>query len=182
MKITSAIRGKVRISARFMVRFMTRFAVCSTLLVFVLAGCATSKTLYDTNAVTATLTPDQVASDPESAKGTVIWGGVIVSSVNLVDRTQFEVLAYPLDKNQRPVTRKKSLGRFLLQSPDYVETKDYAPGREVTTIGTLQGITKGEINDAQYDYPTVTVSDVYLWNRDNSHEKPRFIFGIGLNI
>lgn len=172
------MHSKLRPSARF----MARFTACLTLLALALAGCATSKALYDTGAVTAALTPDQVASDPESAKGTVIWGGVIVSSVNLVDRTQFEVLAYPLDNNQRPVTKKKSLGRFLLQSPDYVETKNYAPGRELTTIGTLQGITKGEINDAEYDYPTVTVSDVYLWNRDNSHERPRFIFGIGLNF
>jgi len=178
VKIKSAMHGLVSLFARS----TARYAICSTLLALALAGCATSKALYDTDAVTVTLTPDEVASDPESAKGTVIWGGVIVSSINLVDRTQFEVLSYPLDNNQRPITKKKSLGRFLLQSPDYVETKNYAPGRELTAIGTLQGITKGEINDAEYDYPTVTVNDVYLWNRDNSHEKPRFIFGIGLNI
>jgi len=145
-----------------------------------LAGCASSP--LNTDAVNVKLTPEQVQTDPDSAKGNVIWGGVIVSSVNLEDRTQFEVLAYPLDSNQRPATKRKSLGRFLLQSPDYIETQNYAPGRELTAIGTLQGLTKGEVGDALYDFPTVTLSDVYLWNRDNSHEKPRFIFGIGLNI
>jgi len=161
-------------------RFSTRLAVCLAFLGFAVVGCATAP--FQTDGVSVTLTPDEVASDPESANGTVIWGGVIVSSINLADRTQFEVLAYPLDNYQRPETKKKSLGRFLLQSPDYIETKNYSPGRELTAIGTLQGITKGEINDAKYDYPTMTLSDVYLWNRDNSHEKPRFIFGIGLNI
>jgi len=164
------------------VRSAVRITVSVALSGLVLIGCATTKAPYERDGVSVTLTPEQVASEPESAKGTVIWGGVIVSSINLVDRTQFEVLAYPLDNYQRPDTEKKSLGRFLLQSPDYVETKNYAPGREVTAIGTLQGITKGEINDAKYEYPTVTVNDVYLWNRDNSHEKPRFIFGIGLNF
>jgi len=128
------------------------------------------------------MTPEEVRGNPDSAKGTVIWGGVIVSSVNLVDRTQLEVLAYPLDNHQRPIKTQKSLGRFLLQSPDYIETENYAPGRSVTALGTLQGVTKGEIGEAIYDYPTVTISDVHLWHSDDSHEKPRFIFGIGLDI
>lgn len=148
--------------------------------VVALAGCVTPP--LDAEKASVQLTPEQVKASPDKAKGSVIWGGVIVSSVNLVDRTQFEILAYPLDRHQRPATSKKSLGRFLLQSPDYIETQNYAPGRELTTIGTLQGITKGEVGDASYDYPTVTISDVHLWHPDNSHEKPRFIFGIGLNI
>lgn len=146
----------------------------------VLFGCATAP--LNTNEVSVQLTPEQILSEPDAAKGTVIWGGVIVSSTNLVDRTQFEVLAYPLDRQQRPLTHRKSLGRFLLQSPDYIETQNYSPGRELTAIGTLQGVTKGEIGEASYVYPTVTINDVHLWHPDNSHEKPRFIFGIGLNI
>lgn len=162
-------------------RLSIRTAVCLILAGFVLAGCATNAPLNSKTA-SVKLTPEEVTSDPATAKGTVIWGGVIVSSMNLVDRTQFEVLAYPLDSNQRPVKNRKPSGRFLLQSPDYIETKNYAPGRELTAIGTLQGISKGENKAAEYEYPTVTLSDVHLWNRDNSHEKPRFIFGIGLNI
>jgi len=173
VKLRSSKYGRMRLSARVPVGL--------ALLSLLMVGCATQSPL-NTDAVSVTLTPEEVTSDPATAKGTVIWGGVIVSSVNLVDRTQFEVLAYPLDSYQRPVTYKKSLGRFLLQSPDYIETQNYAPGRELTAIGTLQGITKGEIDEAKYDYPTVTLSDVHLWHKDNSHEKPRFIFGIGLNI
>lgn len=148
--------------------------------VVAMTACVTSP--LDTEAVSVQLTPEEIRQNPDAAKGTVIWGGVIVSSVNLANRTQFEVLAYPLNSYQRPSTSKQSLGRFLLQSPDYIETENYAPGREITAIGTLQGVTKGEIGEASYDYPTVTINDVHLWHTDNSHEKPRFIFGIGLNI
>ena len=148
--------------------------------VLALAGCVTSP--LNTEEVSVQLSPEQIKSNPDMAKGTVIWGGVIVSSINLADRTQFEVLAYPLNSYQRPATSKPSLGRFLLQSPDYLETQNYAQGRMVTAIGTLQGITKGEVGEATYDYPTVTISDIHLWHPDSSHESPRFIFGIGLNI
>jgi len=145
-----------------------------------LSACASAP--FNNEEVNVQLTPEEVRNASDEAKGTVIWGGVIISSANLADRTQLEVLAYPLDSRQRPVRNKSSVGRFLLQSPEYIETENYAPGREVTAIGTLQGVTKGEIGDASYDYPTVTINDVHLWHPDNSHEKPRFIFGIGLNL
>jgi len=155
-------------------------AVFALGLLLSLSACVTPP--LNTDTVNVQLTPEQVKASPDDAKGNVIWGGVIVSSVNLEDRTQFEILAYPLDNHQRPATDKKSLGRFLLQSPDYIETANYAPGREVTAIGSLQGVTKGEVGEASYNYPTVTLSDVHLWHPDHSHEKPRFIFGIGINI
>lgn len=161
-------------------RFSVRLSGVFAALVLLLSGCATPP--LNDELVSVSLTPEQIQQQPESAKGTVIWGGVIVSSVNLMDRTQFEVLAYPLDRYQRPATNDTPLGRFLLQSPDYIETENYSPGRELTAIGTLQGLTKGEVGNAKYQYPTVTVSDVHLWHTDNSHEKPRFIFGISLNL
>lgn len=151
-------------------------AACS----LILASCVTAP--LNTDTVNATLTPAEVVANSDAANGTVIWGGVIVSSANLVDRTQFEILAYPLDRYQRPITTKKTLGRFLLQSPEYIETQDYAAGRELTAIGSLQGVTKGVVGEATYLYPTVTLNDVHLWNPDNAQEKPRFIFGIGLNL
>lgn len=157
-----------------------KFFLLASVLALSVAACSTPP--LNTEQVSVQLNPAEVLQSPEAARGTVIWGGVIVSSVNLADRTQFEILAYPLDSYQRPLTDKKSFGRFLLQSPEYIETADYSPGREVTAIGTLQGVTKGEVGDASYDYPTVTLSDVHLWHPDNSHEKPRFIFGIGINI
>ncbi len=153
-------------------------AIVSVMLL--LHGCA--KPPFAAESTFLRLTPAQVLENPDSAQGTVIWGGVIVSAVNLADRTQFEVLAYPLDSHQRPLTRQKSLGRFLLQSPDYIETTDYSAGREVTAIGSLQGITKGEVGEAKYDYPTITINDVHLWHSDDSHELPRFIFGIGISL
>ncbi len=146
----------------------------------VLSACATPPISTDT--VTAKITPDNVRADATAAKGTVIWGGVIVSAVNLEDRTQFEVLDYPLDRHQRPDTSKASRGRFLMQSPEYLETENYAPGRQITVLGSLQGVVQGSVGQANYDYPTMTVTDIHLWNPDELARKPRFLFGIGLQL
>jgi len=149
--------------------------VCCTLI-----ACATPPISTDT--VTVQITPDDARANPASAKGTVIWGGVIVSAVNLADRTQFEVLDYPLDRHQRPDTTKPSRGRFLMQSPDYLETETFAAGRSITVLGSLQGVVQGSVGQAKYDYPTMTINDIHLWNPDDLAERPRFIFGIGLQL
>ncbi len=157
-----------------------KWTLLTAALLLVLQACATA--VFEPQSNQLSLTPDEVRADPDSAEGLVIWGGVIVSATNLADRTQLEVLAYPLDGQQRPLTRRKSLGRFLLQSPDYLETEDYTPGRAVTAIGNLQGLVKGEVGQATYHFPTLTISDVHLWRIDNSLVAPRFIFGIGVNV
>ena len=157
-----------------------RLSLLLLLLLQLLSGCVTAP--LNSEGATTNLNPGEVLDDPSAATGTVIWGGVIVSSKNLENRTQIEVLAYPLDNFQRPRTERPSTGRFLLQSPDYFETTDYVAGRKLTVLGSLQGVTAGEIDNAQYEFPTVTLNDVHLWKTDAFHEKPRFIFGIGINI
>jgi len=159
-----------------------RSALTSSLILVccVLSACATPPISTDT--VTVKITPDEARNNPDIAKGTVIWGGVIVSAVNLADRTQIEVLDYPLDRHQRPDTSKASRGRFLMQSPEYLETATYAPGRSITVLGTLQGVVRGSVGQAKYDYPTMTINDIHLWNPNDLAERPRFIFGIGLQL
>jgi len=126
--------------------------------------------------------PADVVAAPDSAAGTVIWGGVILSSANLDDATQFEVLAYPLDRRQRPMTGREAQGRFLVLTPGYVETVDYAVGRQLTVLGSLQGVTEGTVGEARYDFPTLDASKLHLWHGDGSREEPRFTFGIGVNL
>jgi len=145
-----------------------------------LSACVTPP--ISTDSVTVQISPQNVRTDAALAKGTVIWGGVIVSAVNLTDRTQIEVLEYPLDRHQRPNTSKASRGRFLMQSPEYLETENYAAGRHITVLGSLQGVVQGTVGQAKYDYPTMTINDLHLWNPDDLVENPRFIFGIGLQL
>lgn len=137
---------------------------------------------FETDDVTLSVTPEQAAEEPERLEGIrILWGGVIVRAVNQEERTRLEVLAYPLDSEQRPDTETKAGIRFLAEKAGYLETADYAPGRRVTVKGTLQGIREGRIGEAPHTYPVVQVSDLHLWPKAEARRSgPRFHFGIGV--
>jgi len=153
----------------------------------VLMGCA-SKPIYeiDTDADFLNANPEGVIEQTKEAdgdvpNGKVIWGGVIVSADNLSDRTQLEILSYPLAKDQRPITDKKPTGRFLIQSEGYMELANYQQGRLITVLGTVQDVTEGTVGDVDYQYPTITSNEMHLWRKDES-PKTGIIFGIGISV
>jgi outer membrane lipoprotein len=153
-----------------------------TIAVLLVAGCATP---FDIGAATRDILPREAAQRPEIAQGReVAWGGTIVNATNLTDSTQFEVVAYPLDHNNRPQSDAGPLGRFLIVHPGYLETADYAPGRLVTVAGTVTGTRSGKVGEAQYVYPVVAANRMHLWvpETQRHHQEPRIHFGIGIGI
>ncbi|MEE9320899.1 MAG: Slp family lipoprotein [Granulosicoccus sp.] len=130
------------------------------------------------------ITAAEAAEETQLPAGTVLWGGVILGSSNLAESTQLEILAYPLDKRQRPMTTRDALGRFLIESEGYLETANYADGRLVTVLGELDKLVDGTIGGAKYVYPAVKAAPdkLHLWNGEGDHETPRFTFGIGINL
>ena len=149
-------------------------------LLLALTGCATGPK-YPVSEVNPEIRPDLVSTSPESAKGTkVLWGGVIASNRNLADATQLEIIAYPLSSsNQSPQTGKASEGRFLVVTPGYLESVDYAVGRRITVTGSLQDTVAGRIGETPYQYPVVSPDDIYLWPRDAGSGSIPIRFGIG---
>lgn len=148
-----------------------------------LAACATGPK-FDASGVNRHLTPRLAAADVEPQQGArVMWGGVILSSSNLADATQLEVLSHPLGGNQRPDTDANPSGRFLVVKEGYLETADYAPGREITVVGTLTGKQEGKVGGAVYTYPVVRPDDIYLWPESSGRRSgPNVHFGIGVGI
>ena len=71
------------------------------LLPVLLGACASAPT-FNTAGVDPFLTPQSVTTSPQAATGkSVQWGGTIIGTTNLQDRTRIEVLAYPLDSKAR---------------------------------------------------------------------------------
>ena len=144
----------------------------------VLAACATTPK-FDASGIDLSISPQQAVA--ETMQGVqVLWGGVIISSANLKDVTQFEVLAYPLDSDQRPDTDKAPLGRFLALQPGYLETSDYAQGRLISVSGTLQDKRGGRIGETEYVYPVVKINQLHLWRKRGEASEPQFHIGIGV--
>jgi len=160
------------------IRLTAVFAVAAALL----AGCATPP-IRDTAQVSA-LTPLDVQQGGPAADGTeVLWGGRIVAFDNRADHAEIEVVAFPLARDQSPLTEAPSEGRFLLVLPGYVESADYAVGRHLTVRGLLAGTREGKVQEYAYLYPVVRGRDVHVWPWGFMFDRrPRVSIGIGVGI
>ena len=153
-----------------------------TLPLLLLGACAGSPS-YEKYGADGTLTPQLVASRPQMAMGRqVLWGGVIMKTVNLEDRTQVEVLAYPLDGSERPKIDSVPLGRFIFEKPGFLEPASYAQQRQITVVGTLSGSLPGTVGETPYNFPLVTASQHTLWPRSRYRGSARPDIHIGVGV
>jgi outer membrane lipoprotein len=151
-------------------------------LTMLLTACATTPK-FDTNGVDLSITPQQATTENQTLQGTkLLWGGVIIASSNLKETTQFEILAYPLDADQKPEIDKTPLGRFLALQEGYMETSDYSQGRLLTVSGALQESRRGSIGDSEYIYPVIKIDRLYLWPRRGDSSETQFHFGLGVML
>lgn len=146
------------------------------------AACATSP--LDTSRVNSRATPTQVAESTPKQRGTrVQWGGHIVSVTNRDRSTLLEVLSYPLARDGLPNTYRKPTGRFILRRRGFLEPQDYAPGRLVTVVGTVQSLTRTSVGQTELVVPLVRAEQLKLWeDRYNRRARPRLGLGVGISV
>lgn len=156
--------------------------VTAALLLAALAGCA-SAPIRDTAGVIA-VRPLDVQQQPVRADGTeVLWGGRIVAFEQRTDHAEIEVVAYPLARDQSPLTEAPSEGRFLLVIPGYAEPLDHAVGRHLSVRGSLAGTREGLVQEHRYLYPVVHARDVHIWPWGFMLDRrPRVHVGVGVRI
>lgn len=131
----------------------------------------------------ASVAPADVAREPDRHQGTeVVWGGKILDVRNLADETEVQVVAYPLDRAQRPQQSAPTQGRFILVLPGFVEPYDFPPGRFVTVRGRIEGSRMRRIGDADRLYPALRREDLHLWPVNFPRERSRVSFGIGVGV
>jgi outer membrane lipoprotein len=128
-------------------------------------------------------TPAEIAMQPERYHGAdVVWGGKILGVRNLAERTEVEVVAYPLDRAQRPDQNAPTEGRFILALAGYVEPLDYPAGRFVTMRGRIAGTQSSRIDEHDVAFPLVEDAIVHLWPVNFPYERPRISFGLGVGV
>jgi outer membrane lipoprotein len=161
---------------------LTQLSLLS-LVLLMLSACA-SGPRFDTKQVDPTITPrSATAKLPTVSEQSVLWGGVILSTRNLENRTQIEILAYPLNNNQKPERNSDPLGRFILERYGFLEPTSYAEGRMVTAIGKVERTVNGKVGGSDYNYPVLQASNLHLWSRDDEESGWSNIhFGVGVGI
>jgi outer membrane lipoprotein len=161
-----------------------RIALIVSLLIgsaLLMSGCATP---YDIGNADPKVTPVEAAKDVAGMLNhTVAWGGMIATAKNLKDKSELEVVGYPLDSENRPNQDAKPTGRFLVIQPGYLETADFAPGRLITVVGTVTETRSGTVGEAKYIYPVVVATKMQLWPTSSAERRePSIHFGIGVGI
>ena len=155
----------------------------SSIVLFLLGACASGPG-YDERQVNMAATPRSAVAELDMIRGqTVLWGGVILNTINMESMTRLEVLAYPLNSSQMPQRDRDPLGRFILDKQGFLDPATYAEGRLLTTTASVVGTDRGQVGDVEYVYPVIEAGDIYLWPRDSEDtNRGKVHFGIGVGI
>jgi outer membrane lipoprotein len=107
----------------------------------------------------------------------VRWGGEIVSTTPQNNETCIEEVSKPLDRRARPMASDDTTGRFIACAPGFHDPAIYAPGREVTVVGTLEGPTTAKVGDYDYSFPKVRAETLYLWPKRQPRDVGYYPYG-----
>jgi len=149
-----------------------------------LAACAPAP-IYKPSPTTVAVAPNMVAQTPERyTNADVIWGGRVVEVRNLADRSEIEIVGYPLDSSQRPkVEDNGGWGRFVAVMPGYVESFNYPSGSLITLAGRVTGTRASTVGQAAYVFPLVSVAQSHVWTAAEMQSgKSNVSFGLGLGV
>jgi len=147
----------------------------SLFLAVVLAGCAAGPQTRSA----ADNSPAAVAADPARFQGQrVEWGGQIAAVHNLRNRTELEVLAYPLSSGGRPGIAGSPLGRFIAVRSGFLEPADFAPGRLVTVSGVIGPPREGAVGETRYLFATLSAESLRLWDSSAAYQ-PSGVYPFG---
>lgn len=94
----------------------------------------------------------------------VVLGGEVLSAKRLQDGTRLELLQLPLDNSNEPVhDRTSSQGRFLAIESSFLDPATLPPNTRVTLVGKVTGMTKANLDEMEYSYPTLTIKHLHVW-------------------
>ncbi|MBI4383066.1 MAG: Slp family lipoprotein [Nitrospinae bacterium] len=145
------------------------------LLVLLCAGCAhVISERFRQEAGPALAFSEAFQSPEKYIGGKVVFGGVIVKTVNLPDRAEIEVVQKELDAYGNPSPSDASGGRFIFSKPGYLESEIYSRGREVTGAGKITGVKAGKVDDREYRFPVVEVEELHLWEKKERYYYPPY--------
>ena len=149
---------------------------------FIISACASSP--FKLEGVNRAITPALAKAGPEHQGQTALWGGLIIQSSNLKDRSEIEVLAYPLNDQGEPIRSASAQGRFFIQQDGYLETAQYGPGRWISVLGTVKPPVQGKVGSADYTFAVIQARQLELWPEQSQtgESNTQFHFGIGIGI
>ncbi len=107
----------------------------------------------------------------------VIWGGYVHGVHNTPEGAYVEIIESPLDSRHRPRALDEARGRFLLLVPGFAEPARYSPGKAITVVGDVRGLSKRPLGEITYGYPVLLRRYDHLWK---PAVRPDIHLGVGV--
>jgi outer membrane lipoprotein len=138
-----------------------RAPTVALLTVVLLAACATQP--QPLQGEFAEVSPQDAAT--QDSTGVVVrWGGRVIRTEPLDNKTCFEILSTRLDTYGRPYWATDDVGgRFIACRTGFYDPAVFEPNREVTFTGRIEGYDTRKIGGHDYRFPRVAADVVYLW-------------------
>lgn len=113
----------------------------------------------------------------------VRWGGTIAKIHNKPDVTILEIVSRPLLRSGRPKHNDATDGRFMAEISGFLDPEIVSAGRDISVIGTIEGLEDGAVGEAAYRYPLMKVFDYQFWKKqseiDPRSSDPYYLFSDG---
>jgi outer membrane lipoprotein len=156
-------------------------------LLSLLSGCTSGVPLVIREPLADNPSFTEVQGNPKAfVNRRVRWGGTIVSTKTVGNKSEVEILAKAIDTGGRPEPGDVSLGRFLVSSEGFLDPATYSAGREVTVYGVFENVLMRNIGEHPYVYPFVRAIQPYLWPEQGDYGDgawyPQFHFGVGVGV
>jgi outer membrane lipoprotein len=115
------------------------------------------------------ITYAQVKSAPESYHGQpVTLGGKVLAARRLKEGTRIEVLHLPLTSSSQPNRDlSTSQGRFVALQKQFLDPATIPAGTFVTITGEVAGSLTMPLDETEYTYPLLHVTNLRVWNEDD---------------
>jgi outer membrane lipoprotein len=163
--------------------FTLRPLLVMSLALWALAGCVAPRPPLPVAGTEPGVTPGAVLARPDAHRGAqVLWGGGIIATENLAAGARIELLAYPLDGQQRPRRGAEPRGRVLVRRDGYLEPMDYHQGRSLTLRGRVVGVRTTRVGERRLEVPVVEAEALHLWPREPAARRGGLPFDIHFGI
>lgn len=162
-------------------------ALIIPLLILLMAGCSSTPV-----AIKNPPSPDwqlnQIAGKASSHQGEPVrWGGQIVKVENDDAGSTLHIAQFPLNSYGRPISDKKSQGRFLAHSTEFIDPYIYKSDILVTIAGKIADETEITIDQKKLSVPVININEIVRWTTQY-HRDPYWYrdpyydhFGFGLS-
>ena len=150
-----------------------RRLVMSTVSLLLLAGCAHVFSERAEKLVDPVISFEQVRKEPQAFVGKYIKvGGVIAETKITKSGSQIEVVQLPLNDDGIPEESRGTAGRFLATSTGFLDNMIFKPGRPLSLIGEVTGVTTLPLGEIDYTYPIIAITELHLWKMEDLNPYP----------